>query len=587
MDTNTRDTRRRNLVHSAKAAWTAILGFLVWSEVVLSGRLHRSDHFAAVVAGVVVCALVIGIWLLTTGAALRRQRTAPTDPSDVPALESADTIVSTSATRDDLVDGAGHLQWVDAANRLLRMELENMGPSELPHVGLVRAGMAGVELLLGSECLAAPPSFQVLENGRVWRLNPEIELQDILTSIGPSSAPFLPVLIEVGEDRNATFFVAAEPGESVGIAGSDVTDTLNHLITNLLTAPWTAVSLFRLDDAKFEGAEEVPSLSVQEVRELDKTQFANDRRLDTSKVPVIVADDRGLTELLRGQLKHAVLIGAAVSADHLLYRDNDTFTIEPVGLTVRLTSGHSLPVDEEPVDDDVSPEVSAWIGEDGMPPRGAVEVRILREHPDLVGDLEASPTGVAVQFVAYLALHGGRVTTSRLRDALGSYRRDASKANKTVWSAAGAARQVLGATRVPNATGNQQYELSAEVTCDWSRFAESFQRARSAHAARDTSRAVSLLAGALELFEGLPSADERRFDWIETEGIIHEIQRVVEEAAHLLASIAIGTGSAPLAKWAVERGRLAAPISELLEQDEIAIEGSTELQSLHGPSEAR
>ena len=200
-----------------------------------------------------------------------------------------------------------------------------------------------------------------------------------------------------------------------------------------------------------------------------------------------------------------------------------------------------------------------------MPRQGAVEVRILREHPDLVGDLAGPSHPIAVQFIAYLATHGGRATTSRLRDGIGSYRREESKANKTVWSAAGFARQAVGVDRIPNARGSQQYELSGDVTCDWGRFAEAFQRrvlrlCRRRHGPRDQPAERS--AGPLR---GTPGQEERRFEWLETEGILEEIQRVVEEAAHLLATIASENGSAALAKWAIERGRLANPDLQLLD----------------------
>jgi hypothetical protein len=72
-------------------------------------------------------------------------------------------------------------------------------------------------------------------------------------------------------------------------------------------------------------------------------------------------------------------------------------------------------------------------------PRGKVEVRILRELPDLVGELLAAATPAAVDLVAYLATHGHRASTARLRDSIGTQQVQASRAGKTVWSAAGAA----------------------------------------------------------------------------------------------------------------------------------------------------
>ena len=58
-------------------------------------------------------------------------------------------------------------------------------------------------------------------------------------------------------------------------------------------------------------------------------------------------------------------------------------------------------------------------------PRGKVEVRILRELPDLSANAPERPSG---------------------------------------------ARRALGLDLRPTASGNQLYELSTEVTCDWMRF---------------------------------------------------------------------------------------------------------------------
>lgn len=559
--------------------WIALLGFLAWSEVMFASRWQHAPRFGAVVAGVIIGAIVIIGWFATTAVALRARKRAFTN-RDFIATPEHDSIAPTEMPIT--IEDATFTEWVDGVNRLLYTSLANTPAGDVPKISLIRIGSEGVELLLVSARTNAPSHFQVLDSGRVWRLNPALSLDDLTALSDPAGKPFLPVLIEVGRDRGATFFIAAERGELIGVGGSNTGDTLNRLIGKLHSAPWSTVSLYRLGDTRFAGSDDVATLTLEELQELDRSRFAVELDTDPSNIPVVVTDDRGLAQLIRGQLHHAVVLGPAVTADQLLYRDDEAITIEPVGLTVRILSTEvSLP-ESDSQDEGVSDEAASPGPGERLPVQGAVEVRILREHPDLVGDLKAAPNAVAVQFVAYLALHGGKVSTARLRDALGTYRRDASKANKTVWSAAGAARQVLGVERVPNATGNQQYELSSEVTSDWARFAEGFQRARSANAVRDNARAVSLLSGALELCDGLPSSEERRFDWLLTEGILHEVQRVVEEAAHLLATIACESESPALARWAIERGRLVTPISELLDQDEIALDEFAQIQTGDG-----
>ena len=569
-------------------AWAGLLGFLVWAEVVFVERWRQPDHHSMIVLSVAVGGLVIAGWLATTAAHLRRRE----NRLGVGVMPAADETEIDDQDRNPVpqfgpaavLDESDVASWVHTVNRLLRVEFADRSGDDRPRVALVRAGPSGIEVLFDADAAGTPRRFRALDNGRVWQLDPSIGLDSLLADLDPSDPPLVPVLMRIGEDRSSVFFIAVEGGESVGVAGSEPADTLNRLVTNLRDIPPTEVDLYRLGDAKFEGAESVPSLGLEELRELDRTGFAAERSAGRIGVPVIVADDRGLAELLRERLVHAVLIGAAVEADHLLYRTDDTVTIEPIGLTVRLTE--SVAREDEGA---ASSEATAdsFVGREleGMPMPGVIEVRVLREHPDLVGDLEGPSNPVAVQFVAYVAMHGGTVSTSRLRDALGSYRREASRANKTVWSTAGAARQVLGLARIPNATGYQHYELAADVTCDWVRFEEAFRRARSAHAARETARAVSLLTGALDLFEGLPGLDERRFEWLQTEGAVHEIQRVVEEAAHLLVTLAKGSGTVALARWAIDRGRVARPISPMLDQDEMELEEMASLRLEEGDPE--
>ena len=577
MDPTLTPGRRLSRSLLARVAWFGLLGFLIWSETVFVGRSTSTSRISWIGAGTVLGAIVIIGWIATSTLALRartaqvsKEPPASPDTADTDYAEDTDLVESRTEALPSRTDP---LDLVRAMNGLLGVELSG-GECERPRVSLVRIGPAGVELLLDEARLEPPPSFQAIDDGRVWRLRAEVNLTEVLSTLDSSVPPFVPLLLRIGSDRDATFFVAVERGESVGIAGTNTTDTLNRLVSDLLRGGWTDPVLYRIGDSKFDGCETVTPLELEELQELDRTQFAAERESVPSIVSVVVTDDRGLIDLLRTRLENTVLLGCAVDADHLLYRSDDTVTIEPSGLAVQLDTFE--PVDPgtagSPTTEDGARPGSATVeANDSVPRPGAVEVRILREHPDLVGDLTGPSHPIAVQFIAYLATHGGRATTSRLRDAIGSYRREESKANKTVWSAAGFARQAVGVERIPNARGSQQYELSVDITCDWGRFAEAFQRARSAHAARDTGRAISLLSGALDLFQGIPGQEERRFEWLETEGILEEIQRVVEEAAHLLATIAISTGSAALARWAIDRGRLAAPISELLDEDEMVI----------------
>jgi hypothetical protein len=572
-------------------AWLALLGFLIFAEDAFASRWHATSRLALVVTGTVACALVIVGWLATSLGILRRRLTdASASERSQSLVDHGESLEATSisdATRPASIEPSELSRWVDAVNRLLTLELRDFDETSLPRVNLVRAGPLGIELLLESEATTVPGDFSSAGNGRVWRLDPALRLEEIEAKVNSSIAPYLPVLVRVGDDNGAIFYVAARSGESIGIAGDDVTDTMSRIVSQLVTSPWSESTVYRLGEGAFLGAEVLPPISFDPERGLQEVE-SNARGIGDEERPlIIVATDRGLAELARSRLGAAVLIGTSIQADHVLYRSGDSVTIEPAGLSVQLELAEllfddarvrlqELASDRDADDSETAeePEVAKL-----MPPQGVIEVRILREHPDVVGELSAPPSGAAVQFVAYLATHGGKASTSRLRDALGAYSRESSRTTATVRAAAGAARQSIGSDRLPNASANQQYELSTDVTCDWIRFEQAVKLARAEHSIGESVRAVSLLTGALDLVAGLPSPDERRFDWVDIEGLAREIAEQVANAAHLLFTIAVADGTTALAGWALEKGRLAAPESEVLERDRSVLDRGSELVS--------
>ena len=205
--------------------------------------------------------------------------------------------------------------------------------------------------------------------------------------------------------------------------------------------------------------------------------------------------------------------------------------------------------------------------DDWLVPPGAVEVRLLREVPDLIGALVAPASPAAVEFVAYLASHGNRATTPRLRDSLGTARTRLSRSGKTVWSAAGAARQCLGEARVPRASGNEIYVLADDVSCDWVRFGALVELAERAD---DEAVARRSLAQALSLVEGVPAAGSRRYGWLEEEHLLEAVTTAVSAAAERLARLELealerggsgerGEGQRAIVQRAIATGRILDP----------------------------
>jgi hypothetical protein len=577
-------------------AWLALLVFLAFAEYAFAGRWHVGSRFPMLIVGMAIAAVVIVGWIATSVGVLRRwllEHSTSSHSRDLTVDESAPAAADEASLwdveRPNHIEPADLSRWVDAVNRLLTLELAAWDEASLPRVNVVRAGPFGIELLLDAEVHTPPNGFSSTGGGRVWRFNPTLRLDEIEAEVSTSVAPYLPVLVRIGSDHGASFYVAARSGESIGIAGEDVTDTMSRIVADLAISPWSATKLCRLGEGSFLGAELLPPVSLDPEDGLGKVEIDSPEYDDLVTQSVIVTTDRGLAELARGLLGTEVLIGTSVEATRVLYRSDDTVTIEPAGLVVHLERTEQLFEDAiDRLEEIASLPHRATTEETEedetrlMPPQGAIEVRVLREHPDVVGELSGSPTSAAIQFLAYLTTHGGKASTARLRDALGAYYRESSRTTATVRAAAGAARQLIGSHRLPNASANQQYELSADVTCDWLRFEQAVKLARGARSTGETAEAVSLLTGALDLVSGLPSPDERRFDWMDAEGLSREIAARVAGTAHLLFTIARASGSASLARWALERGRLAAPEDEVLKADEDQL---NETPALHLVSE--
>ena len=610
-------SHRRIVVVGAVAGgvvWLGIGCFVGWAETDFVGRWsnprqHQLDEFSVVLSAVVVL-----IWIATSRGLVSRAMSSFGATTGAGSTRPQRWHLRRAATDDRTADvespteGGGALRsieraampsWIDAMNRLLMAELATDPSLDRPKISVVRVSSSGIELLLEEEAPSPPPSFQVTGNGRIWQLDPSLDLAEIVARADSTTPSYLPALLPVGEDEQASYLVGVGPGESLGVAGSEATTALKTMVANLVNAPWAEVALYRLGATDFDGASAIAPIDLEALDALAGSNADDPLSRSTNPVaqPVVITQDRDLAAVAHTRGPDVALIGTMADANRVLYFADGDVTIEPIGLTVRatvasdtdltaagLTLGHYSGT--EALTGDRSGVLSGALYE--LPPPGHFEVRILREHPDIVGDVLSTPAGNAVQFVAYLVTHGGSATTSRLRDALGAYRLDESKADKTVWSAASAARQALGSERIPNASGIQRYEIAGDVTCDWIRFQQMLKVARAAQLAGDTDRVISTLTAALELVEGVPGADERRFAWIDDDGIIHEIERQVVEAASSLVTLALANNTPVLAAWALQQGKLVSPEAEELLRHEATLAGRQRESSLdEGKSRTR
>jgi len=292
----------------------------------------------------------------------------------------------------------------------------------------------------------------------------------------------------------------------------------------------------------------------------------------------VVVEDPGLAEQVRVAAPAIVsVVGPMHDADRLLYFADGTVTIEPLGLRLpallpspsELEAVARLGAAAKAVPTAVPEDLTTLpVADAELPAPGAIEVRLLRGVPDIVGDVDpANVTADVVQLVAYLALHGRRATTSKLRDVFGLYRPDASRQQKTVWNATASARKALGVEHFPLARGSRPYTISEAVTCDWLRFKEIVSTARALELAGQAKQAIDALAVALELIgDGVPCSDDSiagRYVWLDAEQHLVEMEATIVQAAHSMAMLSIAHHPYPAslddAAWAIARGRVISP----------------------------
>ncbi len=224
-----------------------------------------------------------------------------------------------------------------------------------------------------------------------------------------------------------------------------------------------------------------------------------------------------------------------------------------------------------------SPPVSHFVAAPSVAPNpllsnasGLVRVELLRAEPvvhGLVAPFEAGLRRRCVELVAYLAVHRDeRVTGERLRArVLGVDGDDAS--SRTLSNTASATRRALGddehGPRLRPVSSAGLYEIS-DVDCDLISFHRWISIARACD--RDErAQEMEALRQALSLVQGEPlAAALRGFEWFLAEGHLARLQRDGEWAALRLAQLAQEDGNGDTAFWAVERGRLLDPYSDLL-----------------------
>jgi hypothetical protein len=503
--------------------------------------------------------------------------------------------------------------WVDAALRVLGGEL-CQSSLMVPRVTCVRAGELGLEILLAEAAHEAPPSFAAVDDGHVWRLDPDLDLAELHRRAGDAVAP-LPTLVSVGVSPEGPVLVDLETLGVVSVEGDNarVSALLAGAALELASVDWAEGIDLRVAGGpaalrEVEGVRVVEDLACLGEDLAAKAASVGDAlgdrpstlaaRLDQPGeewLPTVaVVDDAGAAGAL-GEVVAVARPGFGITvlargpipgARWRLHVVAEGFArLEgPTGLDVHelRATGWEPPVVETDVgdldqaaihgaasllsaanhDDDVAPVVHL----DGDGPRPTLPCG--REGydvwVDVLGPVEVSGWAEPVgrrrkleELVVYLATHELPVPGERLRCAVWA---EVEVASKSFIQAMSRARRHLGGqAHLPEASGGA-YRLGPDVGCSWWAFKE-LTGAAGAAARSDPDQAMALWRQALSLVRGEPFAGVTKgsYIWAWSEGLAYEMQVAITRAADALGTLALAQDDPDTAEWAVRQGLLAMP----------------------------
>jgi LysM domain len=548
----------------------------------------------------------LGLGSLTAAAlarrARRRRQLASLSREEGCASQSVSELAADSASLLAPFDGAPLLDVLESANRHLTAALADLhGRVAIPEARLVKVGPDGIEVRVAGPVDWAPPGWQALHGA--WHL-PAGTDPALLAAASAGHDPWLPMLVPVGENEDGTWLIPMAPASCLPVLGSAAGPLVTAMRLAVESWSWSE-SLVSTDDA---NAVEQAISYERSTQAPDGSSVRTGR--STSSPVLYVGDPSALSPQARGRC--AVLTTRpALATDLTVVVDNEAASIHPLGVTVRpqLLDGSRCRAIEElvmtpssvidgppagrlagdqpvgrarppaPASNGTHPAETAAFSDELLP--GQVEVRLLTAFPRMDGLIEELPpkrSRRATELVAYLAVHHpDPVTSDRLRTrVLGSATTDA--AAKTLFNTVGAARRamgrdVFGDPLLPPAAKSGRYCVSSLVTVDAVRAGALIA---AASAATGDDEEMALLRAGLELVEGEPMAGALTgYAWWSAEGHERRVAAVLVDGACRLARLAEQHGHLELARWGIDRARLADPFSEVLSRAAMRLAGET------------
>jgi hypothetical protein len=195
-------------------------------------------------------------WLarLRRGRAIQASRARPgrdvvrTDP-EVEPLERVARVIAADQTEE----------WVDAALRALTADLGEAEVDGVPELRCLRAGDMGLEVLLAHPFPAVPPGWESADGGYVWRLDPDIELEE-LRRRGTDCAALTPAAVSLGASPEGPILADLEGMAVLAVEGDldRVRAFLAGAALELVSASWSEGVHLRVYGLEgFEGLEGV------------------------------------------------------------------------------------------------------------------------------------------------------------------------------------------------------------------------------------------------------------------------------------------------------------------------------------------
>jgi len=571
-----------------------------------SGR-DTARRLAPLVGGTLLAASLIALINKLRRTRIRQHSPAAWSPTD-PDLQHTELILRHAAD----TNGANRL---DLALRAFATGLRNTAQPDVT-IMAVRVDGNEIEILLKQPLCSPPDGFEMTGNPRGWRLQPDINDEQLRELANGSTAP-LPALVTLGTTDGDPVMIDLETAGVVTIDGPDdaTTDYLQRLATELATSTWTDhLDLVTVGEplGDLSGSQRVHHFTTIEeatshliavskgvsagLAAIDKPTTLASRIADDHGdgwIPTILIISKPINpetitelaaELTPGTGVGIITPGARIASAWHIRLDNQQLHLSPHGLNLDALALEpdtaaaidqiltDLTVDTPPdnntldLRDQHSPVVTVHEPEPIIEDAHEIEFRILGSV-DVIG-IPPPNRRKSLEIAVYLALHPDGVTDDRLKMVFWP---DKPPSRQTFNTTMSMTRCALGTDTnnhhyLPHyAEADQRFILTTAATTDLARLETLAYLAKNL----PESTARDHLITALEMVRGQPFDVSRGYEWAFAEGTVTRASLAVADTAHRLAQLALVAGEYQLVEWAATQGLLASPGDEALYRDRI------------------